>query len=248
MVGVIQDITERKQAEQIKNDFLSTISHELRTPLTSIRGSLGLILGGALNEKPDKITELLQVANSNSDRLLLLINDLLDLQKIEAGKMKYNFREVSPFDLLEEVIKINTPYANKHNVTLQLTQTSKCCHDAITIDADRLIQVMTNLISNAVKFSPPGECVEVEHYCSDSSVKITVNDRGPGVPETFQAHLFDRFTQADGSQKWEHSGTGLGLNIAQLIVDEHGGTIAYEDNPGGGSRFSVTLPLTQRAS
>ena len=243
-----QDITQRKRIEKLKDEFISTISHELRTPLTSIRGSLRLILGKVLGEVPEKMQQLLQVADNNSERLLLLINDLLDLQKIEAGMMSFNFTAISTSQLLQEAVESNTPYAHEHGITLQLHLDAYRGTGQFHGDHDRLIQVMNNLISNAVKFSPHGEQVNVTLSGDDTQIAIQVDDRGPGVPTQFRAHLFDKFTQVDSSDTRQKGGTGLGLNIARLIVERHHGSLDYHDNPGGGSRFRVTLPITAEAA
>ncbi len=238
-----QDITQRKRIEKLKDEFISTVSHELRTPLTSIRGSLRLILGKVLGEVPEKLQELLQVADNNSERLLLLINDLLDLQKIEAGMMSFNFATISAGQLLEEAIESSTPYAQQHGILLRLHLDSYHGERTFNGDHDRLIQVMNNLISNAVKFSPHGEQVDVTLSGDESQITIQVDDRGPGVPLQFRASLFDKFTQLDSSDTRQKGGTGLGLNIALLIVEKHHGSLDYHDNPDGGSRFSITLPI-----
>lgn len=242
------DMTQRKRMEKLKDEFISTVSHELRTPLTSIRGALRLILGNVLGEIPPKALELLQVADNNSERLLLLINDLLDLQKIEAGMMSFNFVPLSPTTLLKEAVDINRPYANEHHIQLQLNTNNYAGDEEFYGDHDRLIQVMNNLISNAIKFSPTGARVDVILDGDNEEVRIQVNDIGPGVPGQFSAHLFDKFTQVDSSNTRQKGGTGLGLNIAKLIVDKHHGAIGYHDNPGGGSSFRVTLPISTPAT
>ncbi len=237
-----QDITQRKRIEKFKDEFLSTVSHELRTPLTSIRGSLRLILGQVVGEVPHRVLKLLQVADNNSERLLLLINDLLDLQKMRAGMMSFHFEPLSPLALLQEAVENNTPYASQHGIELTLHHAQYTGHDQFCGDHDRLIQVMNNLISNAIKFSPHGARVELILTGDEQQLLIQVNDKGPGIPPQFHTQLFEKFTQVDSSDTRQLGGTGLGLNIARLIVERHHGTIDYHDNPGGGSSFRITLP------
>jgi PAS domain S-box-containing protein len=238
-----QDITHRKHIERLKDEFISTVSHELRTPLTSIHGSLRLILGHAFGELPEKVLDLLQVANNNSERLLTLINDLLDIQKIEAGMMQFNFAPTSPAALLQEAVENNHPYALQHKVAITLNIVEENLPAQIEADHDRMMQVMNNLISNAIKFSPSGETVEVRLRGGAAQLLIEVNDHGSGIPEQHRERLFDKFTQVDSSDTRQQGGTGLGLSIANMIVQQHQGTLSYHDNHGGGSSFCVTLPL-----
>lgn len=248
MIGVVHDITEKKHAEQSRNEFISTVNHELRTPLTSILGSLRLILGNAVGEVPEKVTNLLNVANSNSEHLLHLINDLLDMQKIDAGMMQFHKKEIAPTSLLNDAISANQPYAAQHNVTLRLNTQNDSIPATIFADHERMIQVMNNLLSNAIKFSPAGETVTID-LCSDNKgVQISVSDRGPGVPSEFRDRLFERFYQLDSSDTRKTGGTGLGLNIARIIIHKHHGTLTYHDNPGGGSVFRISLPVSATAS
>jgi PAS domain S-box-containing protein len=244
--GIIRDITERRRVEKMKNEFISTVSHELRTPLTSIRGSLGLISGGAVGELPEQAGNMLEIASNNTERLLLLINDILDIQKIESGQMAFNFQHVELMPLIKKALADNTGYAEQHGVSFEVSQSLDA---RIFADPDRLNQVMSNLLSNAAKFSPEGEKIEVSVAHHQDRVRISVSDHGPGIPETFHAKLFDKFTQSDSSDSRQKGGTGLGLNITKAIVEKHGGHISFVTKEGIGTTFFVDLPaLTSDAS
>lgn len=239
--GIVRDITERRYVDKMKNEFISTVSHELRTPLTSIRGSLGLISGGAVGEMPEAATEMLNIANSNTERLLLLINDILDIQKIESGQLAFRFRNIPLISFLEKAIKENAAYGLEHGVEFVFSK--KMLDANIFADEDRMMQVMANLLSNAAKFSPEGEKVVISaarHH--NNCVRISVTDHGSGIPEDFQPQLFDKFTQSDSSDSRQKGGTGLGLSITKLIAEKHGGQIDFISRVGVGSTFFVELP------
>ena len=239
--GVVRDITERKLVEKLKNEFISTVSHELRTPLTAIRGSLGLITGGAVGELPDQIVDMLRIAGNNTERLLILINDILDIQKIESGQIAFKFERVELMPLLEQVIENTTTFASQFNVSFSIS--TALANSYIYADKDRMMQVMENLLSNAAKFSPENEVVEISvarHY--DDSIRVSVTDHGEGIPEEFQSKLFSRFTQSDSSSVRKKGGTGLGLSIAKAIVEKHGGIIDFVTRVGVGSTFYIELP------
>lgn len=241
-VAIVRDITERKRIENMKNEFVSTVSHELRTPLTSIRGSIGLITGGAVGELPEKAMDMLRIAYSNTERLLLLINDILDLQKIESGKMEFNFKYIDLQDLLEQAIEENEGFAREYKVDIKLL----CKHKDIVIYADRerLMQVMSNLLSNAAKFSPPDATVDVNCHYERNHIRISVTDYGEGIPAEFHDNLFDKFTQADSSDSKKLGGTGLGLSIARRIIEQHHGDIGFSSEPGSGTTFYFDLPVS----
>lgn len=242
-VAFVRDITERKRIDKMKNEFVSTVSHELRTPLTSIRGALGLVVGGAMGALPEPVGDMLKIASSNTERLLLLINDILDIQKIESGQMAFRFQSLDLLPLIERAIDENRVYGQQYGVQFVITQTVA---DAwVFADRDRLLQVMANLLSNAAKFSPRGTTVEVSlarHHHHDEHLRISVTDRGPGIPESFQAKLFDKFTQADSSDTRSKGGTGLGLSISKAIIDKHGGEIGFITREGGGTTMYIELP------
>ena len=239
-VCIIRDITERKKVEKLKNEFVSVVSHELRTPLTSIRGSLGLLLGGTVGDYTEKARKLLNIANSNCDRLLLLINDILDIEKIEAGKMDFHLSDVDLVELIKDCVEANKMYAEKFAVKINLVQ-----HDSDVVvyaDPGRLMQVITNLISNAVKFTSPNGNVDVSVIQRGEVVRVTVTDYGPGVPENFRATIFQKFSQADSSSARDQSGTGLGLSISKAIIEKFGGTISFTSVPDKETIFYFDLP------
>ena len=241
--GVVRDISERKKIENMKNEFVSTVSHELRTPLTSIKGALGLLRGGLQADLPDKARRMIEIAYQNSDRLVRLINDILDIEKIEAGMMKYELVPLSLADLLTEAIDANTGFAEEHGVRIELQdQVSGATVDG---DRDRMIQVLTNLLSNAVKYSPEAGAVGVRTAARNGWVRVSVSDKGPGIPEKFRDTIFTKFVQADSSDTREKGGTGLGLAISKAIVEEHGGTIGFETMTGEGTTFHFDLPLAR---
>lgn len=240
LVGVNIDISERKRMEQMKNEFVSTVSHELRTPLTSIKGALGLIRSGVTGELPEKLSSMLDIAYNNSDRLVRLINDILDIEKIEAGKMDFHKLPLDLVPLIEESLEANREYAKTHRVVYRF-QTEI---DAARVegDHDRLIQAMTNLLSNAAKFSPQGGCVEIRLAQINNEFRVEVQDKGAGIPVAFRSKIFSKFSQADGSDTRQKGGTGLGLNITQAIIEQHLGKIGFEGGEGAGTTFYIELP------
>tara|TARA_R110000868_G_scaffold63100_3_gene190202 strand:- start:2682 stop:7163 length:4482 start_codon:yes stop_codon:yes gene_type:complete len=238
-IAVIRDIEERKRIERMKSEFVSTVSHELRTPLTAIAGSLGLINGGALGEVPAAIQQMLQIAQDNSGRLNLLINDLLDMDKLVAGKMLFALHDEALQPLLEQAIEENQPYASRYQVQLKLQ--GPATDARVRVDKLRLAQVLANLLSNAAKFSPRGQSVEVRVQQHDAGVRISVTDHGPGVPENFQARIFSKFSQADATDTRQKGGTGLGLAISKEIIERMGGQIGFDSTVGKGATFWLEL-------
>lgn len=239
MIGAVHDITDRIQAEKSKSEFVATISHELRTPLTAIQGSVKLLLGNALGELNEGVRGILNLANSNCDRLLHLVNDILDLQKMESGNMEYHFQDVMIKTIMSEAIDSSSSYADAHEVKLKQERV-----DDATIHADnmRLIQVMNNLVSNAVKFSDKGNEVKISAVLNDhNKVIFSVEDHGRGIPEEHRDKLFNRFTQVDSSDKREKLGTGLGLAITKDIIEAHQGRIWYESELDKGTTFYFEL-------
>lgn len=245
-IAAIRDITHRKRAERMKSEFVSTVSHELRTPLTSIGGSLALLAGGAAGELQQKAVRLVAIAHSNCERLIRLINDLLDIEKIESGKMTFDMRKFTLASLIQRTVSANLQFArdNKVDIEIGLPPWPQC----VMGDPDRLEQVLTNLVSNAIKFSPPGASVYVTTAQKGGKVRVEVNDRGAGVPEEFRPRIFSKFAMADGSDARLRGGTGLGLAIVREIIAYHGGTTGFTDRDGGGSTFWFELPLLSDAS
>jgi len=242
--GIVRDISDRKQAEMMKTEFISTVSHELRTPLTSIKASLGLIRTGGLGDLPQKLKRMLEIAYSNSDRLVRLINDILDIEKIAAGKMDFHIKPLELNGLLKQAIEANRGYGDKHNVGFIL---SASVADAMVFaDHDRLMQVLANLMSNAAKFAPQGDNVDISLSHQGPGYRVSVTDRGDGIPKEFRDKIFGKFAQADSSDTRQKGGTGLGLNITKAIVEQHGGTIGFETETGKGTTFFFDLPAAQK--
>ena len=239
-VAIVRDITERQRIEEMKDQFVATVSHELRTPLTSISGSLGLLVGGAVGELPAKALRLVKIAHNNSERLVRLVNDILDIEKIESGKMAFDLQPVRLAALIRQSLEGVAGFAEQYGVQVELA----ChCEDAtVQADPDRLMQVMTNLLSNAIKFSPRGETVAIDIGAADRAFRVSVSNRGEGIPDDFRDRIFSRFAQADGSSTREQGGTGLGLNIVQGIVTRLGGEVGFDSVPGEGATFYFTLP------
>ena len=241
--GFIWDITERKNMEQMKDEFVSTVSHELRTPLTSISGALKLMVSGALGEMPEKSRTMLDIAYKNSQRLTLLINDLLDMEKLLAGKMAFNLHKQSLRTLLEQTVYENRAYGDQYQVSFQLAPVADTLQ--VMVDEQRFLQVMSNLLSNAAKFSSPGNRVDIRTAAEDGNVRISVVDYGSGIPLEFQHRLFQKFSQADASDSRQKGGTGLGLAITKELLENMNGKISVESQPGLGSCFTISLTCTE---
>ncbi len=237
---ILRDITERKNAERLKTEFLSVVSHELRTPLTSISGSLALMAAGATGVLPAQADAMIGIAHRNSERLVRLINDLLDLQKIESGTMPLKLEPVEVLPLVEQVMEANYAYGSRYGVTFELDEDVPDLW--VHADADRLMQVLTNLLSNAAKFSPAESTVAITVERHGASVRVSVVDSGPGIPEEYQDLIFQKFAQVDASSSRQKEGTGLGLSISKAIVEMHGGAIAFDTVPGQGTTFYFDLP------
>ena len=239
LVGISRDITEQKRHEQMKDEFVATVSHELRTPLTSIAGALGLLAGGAVGAIPEPALRLLTIARTNCQRLVRLVNDILDIQKIETGNMAFDFQSLEVRPLVEQAIEATRGFAEGYGVPVRLDD---CAASGVVLaDADRLTQVITNLLSNAVKFSPRGAEVFVRIEHCDQTVRISVRDHGPGIPEAYRKSIFEKFVQVDATNTRLIGGTGLGLNIVKQIVERLKGEIGFDAAPGGGTIFHLTL-------
>ncbi|HEX5361239.1 MAG TPA: PAS domain S-box protein, partial [Fluviicoccus sp.] len=239
-LGIAVDMTERKRLDRMKNEFVSTVSHELRTPLTSIRGALGLVLGKAAESLPEKTRLLLETANRNSERLAFLINDILDLEKIESGILAFSMTNRDLVAVARQALACNENYAEQHRVSLRLVEAPDCAF--ILGDENRLMQVFSNLLSNAVKYSPSGRTVDVAIRPNEEGFRVSVRDYGPGIPATFHSRIFQRFAQADSSDSRARGGTGLGLSITKAIIDRHNGMIDYRTWEGEGTEFYFDIP------
>lgn len=223
--GFSRDITERKEIDKMKNEFVSMVSHELRTPLTSIRGSLGLVTSGKIETLSDKTQGLLEIANNNCLRLINLINDILDIEKIEAGKMDFQIEILNLVSLVEQTIQANLQFAQKHGVEIKLENELE--EVFVKVDGNRLIQVITNLLSNAIKFSEQNTAVKVCITMQNNNVKVAVINYGREIPKEFKSRIFQKFAQADSSDARQKGGTGLGLSIAKAIVEKMQGNIGF---------------------
>ncbi|WP_201773472.1 PAS domain S-box protein [Marinobacter similis] len=240
-VGLVRDISERKRMESMKSEFVSTVSHELRTPLTSISGALGLVVGGGLGQLPDKVRHMIGIAQNNSLRLTHLINDLLDIEKITAGKLQFDMKIEPLLPLIEQALESHRTFGGKRNVALSLDAEST---DAdVRVDSQRLQQVLANLLSNAIKFSPEGGTVSVSVQQLSDKARVVVADQGPGIPEAFQSRIFEKFSQADSSDTRQKGGTGLGLAITRELVEHMGGRVGFDSAEGQGATFWIELPL-----
>lgn len=239
-VVFVRNISKRKRSERLKDEFVATVSHELRTPMTSITGSLGLLIGGAAGELPPSATRLLEIAYSNSQRLVRLINDILDIEKIESGKVRFDLKPVDLRSLVELAIESNRAFADGFGVRMRFDP--QAAATIVRADSDRIIQVVTNLISNAIKFSPPGEEVVVTTGHCGGNLRVAVRDHGQGIPDAFKSRIFEKFAQAGDYAGERKGGTGLGLYIAKQIIDRHDGNVGFEPAPGGGTIFYFELP------
>jgi signal transduction histidine kinase/CheY-like chemotaxis protein len=248
-----KQLSERSQLDMLKDEFISTVSHELRTPLTSIRGALGLLSSGTLGSLEPRAMNLLRIATTNTDRLIRLINDILDLERMESGRAPLQIRRCSLRDLCQQAIETMTPMAEEHTVHLELV--SSVTGQAASIDSlffdgdsDRILQVLTNLISNAIKFSPAESTVRINTEATSDSILVKVVDEGRGIPADKLDSVFDRFQQVEHADARQRGGTGLGLSISRSIVQQHSGSIWAQRNLVKGTTMFVMLPRTARAT
>ncbi|MBV8881878.1 MAG: response regulator [Planctomycetaceae bacterium] len=237
---VMRDITKRKELDRLKSEFISTVSHELRTPLTSIRGSLGLVIGGVAGPLSPMAKNLIEMANNNSQRLVGLINDILDIEKIAAGKMDFRMKELDLMPLVAQSLEANRSYADQLGVRFLLKEPAPGAR--ALLDQDRFLQIMANLLSNAAKFSPKGGTVEVSVLRRGGRLRISIADHGPGIPEEFKGRIFQKFAQADSSDTRQKGGTGLGLSITRALLERMNGVISFDSRSGEGTTFHVDLP------
>lgn len=241
VLSAIRDATERDRLDRLKSEFVATVSHELRTPLTSIRGSLGLLISGAAGVLPSRAQGLATIAHRNSERLVGLVNDILDMEKMESGHLDFDFRRVDLVPLVLQSLEANHAYAASYRVDYRLMPISALV-PPVRGDADRLMQVLSNLLSNAAKFAPAGSSVDVSIEPRSNCTRISVRDYGPGIKPEFRGRIFQRFAQADSSDRRNRGGSGLGLSIAKAIVERHGGKIGLRTPKGGGACFWFELP------
>jgi signal transduction histidine kinase len=231
---------QRKQIENMKSEFISLISHELRTPLTSIHGSLGLLNGSVAGELPEKAAGLIRVAYRNSERLISLINDVLDIEKVDSGQMHYDPRSEAVSSLVSQAIDSNLHYALKLGVFLNFKAPDSEIH--IHVDANRVTQILANFISNAIKYSPAGAQIDLTAYVDDGWVYIKVKDTGSGISTEFKDRIFKKFSQADSALTRQKGGAGLGLYISKQMAEQMGGAVGFDSEPGQGSTFWVKFP------
>jgi PAS domain S-box-containing protein len=235
----VRDISLRKKVEQMKNELVATVSHELRTPLTSMRASLSLLESGAVEGVPEDAMELIGIAHRHCERLVRMVNDMLDVEKVESGNVNLVRVEQDVAPILRDAVAAMQGHAHQAGVRIEVAGTLTGVR--AEVDGDRLTQVITNLVSNAIKFSPPGSAVEVALERHGDGLRIAVLDRGPGIPAAFRGRIFQRFAQSE-DEAGRRQGSGLGLSISKNIVEEHGGRIGFADRPGGGTVFHVDLP------
>ncbi|HBP22125.1 MAG TPA: hypothetical protein DEA08_30625, partial [Planctomycetes bacterium] len=234
---------QRAELERLRSEWVAVVSHELRTPLTAIRGSLGLIDAGALDDDPQQRREAIAIAHRNAKSLGRLVDELLDVERITSGELSLHLEEADAVQLAKGAVATFRELAAQREVGLELAAPAQL---PLRADAGRLTQVLHNLISNALKFSPAGGTVHVAVTSGAERVRFSVRDGGPGISAEFAPRLFERFTQEDSSTERKTAGSGLGLYVSKAIVEQHGGQIGFENDPGGGCVFSVVLPLSLR--
>lgn len=240
IVAALRDATSRKEVDQLKDDFISTVSHELRTPLTSIVGSLGLLRSGAAGALPEDAQRLAQIAETNSQRLIRLINDILDIDQIRKGRMAFDYAVVDLRDVMQKAVETMQGLAQRKSVTIDCAIPP---HPVMACaDQDRLVQVAGNLLSNALKFSPEGSAIRFELFPGEEDHVVQVTDNGPGIAPEFAGSIFNRFARADRPASRKVGGTGLGLAISREIVRSHGGDISFENRAEGGAIFAFSIP------
>lgn len=243
MTGTHKDISDRKAIERMKDEFISVISHELRTPMTSVRGALGLLGTGKLGELTNKGRNMLEIAINNTDRLSRLINDILDLQRIESGQFSLQCHHSNACELCEQALDMMRDLADEQGIALSLSCGTS---SEIWVDPDYFLQILSNLLSNAIKFSDPGMLVSVDAVEDAGHLRFCIRDRGRGVPPEYLDSIFERFNQVDASDSRQKGGTGLGLAICRSLVQLHGGRIWVDSTVGQGSSFYFTVPISDR--
>lgn len=239
-VVVAADIGERLRQEQQKDEFVTMVHHEVRAPLTAVRGAIGLLEGGVAGELGERGRELVEIALRNSERMERLVNDILASRKLDSGRMEFHLEDVELMSLVQQAIDSTAAYASKHDVRIELDEGVPGA--MVRVDPDRMIQVVTNVLANAVRFSAEGEAVSVTMTRANDSLRVAVSDRGPGIAEDFRDHVFEAFARGE-HDAWRHrSGTGLGMSISKGIIEELGGTITFETEIGAGTTFFIDVP------
>lgn len=244
VTGTNADITDRKALERLKDEFIASVSHDMRTPLTAVIGALGLLKEESASALRPVMRNFLEIAFDNAERLAALVNDILDFERLQSGRAVLHMQRVALDAFLDAAIRRNTPYADQYSVALELADPVPAVD--VQADPDRLDQVLANLISNAVKFSPRNGKVTIVAAARDGVVRISVADRGPGVPPEIGGRVFERFVQAGSAERARKRGTGLGLSICKTLVEQMGGTIGFTSTPGEGATFFFELPLPER--
>ncbi len=239
---ITEDMSERRKVDRMKSEFISTVSHELRTPLTSITGALGLITNGTAGVLPEKAEGLAKIAYRNSQQLSFLINDLLDIEKLMAGKMPFVTDNYRLAEIVEESVENIQPFARERKVAIDITELAQV---QVRVDRQRFAQAISNLLSNSIKFSPTGTSVDIFTRLVDQSVRLCIRDRGPGISLDFHDRIFQKFSQADSSDQRSKSGTGLGLAITRELISQMGGKVDFESVPGQGATFWLEIPIAR---
>tara|TARA_R110002073_G_scaffold312355_3_gene483767 strand:- start:1212 stop:2330 length:1119 start_codon:yes stop_codon:yes gene_type:complete len=240
IVGVFRDITQRSESVRLKQELVSTVSHELRSPLTAIKGAMGLVLAGSAGAIPDRVRGMIEIAHRNADRLILIINDILDLDKISDGAMLFDNVDTNLSAEISSAIELVAGFSDRFGVNVEVGALDTAL--VSFVDPNRLVQVLVNLLSNAIKFSSAGGTVTVNLARHADFNRITVVDAGEGIPENEQKLLFERFVQVGVKNRAAPGGTGLGLSIVRAIVEKQGGRISFESTLGLGTKFHVDLP------
>lgn len=240
LIAFFRDQTDKNALEREKSQFISTVSHELRTPLTSIKGALGLALSTGLENAPERVHGLLKMAQRNAERLILIVNDILDLEKMDAGQMAFDLQNVSLSEIIDDAVQANQPYFDELGVLVEFDEPET--EILANLDRDRIAQVLSNLLSNAAKFSKTGEIMTVKIWETEDEVGFSISDRGVGIPASEIETIFERFRQAKNSKQAAKSGTGLGLAIVQTIMQGHNGTVSLESQEGQGTTVHCKFP------
>jgi signal transduction histidine kinase len=236
--SVARDISERHELERMKDEFVSNVSHELRTPLTSIRGALGMLASGAIGDVTPKVKRMVDIAVTNTDRLVRLINDILDIERMESGRIAMQKRAVDVAEIMNTATETMRAMGERIGVSLEVIPLAA----VMQADHDRMMQMFTNILSNAIKFSERGGSVVLRANYDGGNIRFSIQDNGRGIPKDKLQTIFGRFQQVDSSDAREKSGTGLGLAICHTIVDQHGGRIWAESEVGKGTTFFVSIP------